>query len=114
MVIRNTTKNRIIAGDARLCGDIFSKSIGLMFSKRKNKPLIFAFGKEKKIALHMLFVFYPIDVLFLDKNKVAVEKKENFKPFAFYNSKKKVMYAIEMPNGTIKKTKTEIGDKIEF
>ena len=62
----------------------------------------------------MFFVFYPIDVLFLDKNKIVADKKENFKPFAFYKSKKKAMYAIELPNETIKKTKTEIGDKIEF
>ena len=62
----------------------------------------------------MVFVFYPIDVLFLDKNKIVVDKKENFKPFAFYKSRKKAMYAAEMPNKTIKKTKTRIGDKIEF
>ena len=62
----------------------------------------------------MFFVFYPIDVLFLDKNKIVVDKKERFMPFAFYKSKRKAMYAIEMPNGTLKKTKTEIGDKIEF
>ena len=62
----------------------------------------------------MLFVFYPIDVLFLDKNKFVADKKENFMPFTFYKSKKKAMYAIELPNGVIKKTKTNIGDKIKF
>ena len=62
----------------------------------------------------MLFVFYPIDVLFLNKNKIVVDKKINFRPFAFYKSKKKVMYAIELPDGITKKTKTGIGDKISF
>ncbi|MBS3101240.1 DUF192 domain-containing protein [Candidatus Woesearchaeota archaeon] len=84
-MIKNTTKNKIIANDAELCGD-----------------------------MHMVFVFYPIDVLFLDKNKIAVDAKENFRPFTFCKSGKKAMYAIELPNGIIKKTKTEIGDKIEF
>ena len=113
MIIRNATKNRIIGHNAELCDDYFSKFIGLMFSK-KQRALIFAFGNKKKIALHMLFVFYPIDVLFLDKNKIVVEKKENFKPFAFYKSMKKAMYVIELPDKTIKKTKTEIGNKIKF
>ena len=113
-MIKNTTKNKIIANDAELCGDIFSKSLGLMFSKKQTKALIFKFDEEKIIALHMVFVFYPIDVLFLDKNKIAVDAKENFRPFTFCKSGKKAMYAIELPNGTIKKTKTEIGDKIEF
>ena len=37
----------------------------------------------------MFFVFFPIDVLFLDKNKKVVELKENFKPFSIYFPKNK-------------------------
>ena len=85
-----------------------------MLSKKNKRALIFKFDREKIISLHMFFVFYPIDVLFLDKNKIVVDKKENFKTFAFYSSKKKAIYAIEFLEGTIKKTKTEIGDKIGF
>ena len=115
MLIRNVTKKRVIADNAKLCNDIFSKFIGLMFSKsNKKKALILKFAGEKIISLHMFFVFYPIDVLFLDKNKIVVDKKENFKPFAFYESRKKAMYAIEMPNGTVKHAKTGAGDKIKF
>jgi len=84
-----------------------------MFS-RKSKSLVFIFKKEKIVPLHMLFVFYPIDVLFLDKNKIVVEIKENFKPFSFYNPKNKSKFVIELPKNTIRKTKTELGDKIEF
>jgi len=62
----------------------------------------------------MFFVFYPIDVLFLDKNKIVVEMKENFAPFSFYNPKNKSKYIIELPKNTIKETKTKLGDKIEF
>ena len=114
MLIRNTTKNRIIGENAKLCDGIFSKSMGLMFTKKHNNTLILKFNKEKIISLHMFFVFYTIDVLFLDKNRVVIDKKENFKPFTFYKSKKKAMYAIEIQNGIIKKTKTVIGDKIKF
>lgn len=112
MLIRNKSKNRVIGINARLCTSIFSKAIGLMFSKPQ--ILIFEFGKEKIISLHMLFVFYPIDVLFLDKNKTVVDKKENFRPFTFYKSKKEAIFAIELENGIIRKTKTKVGDKIEF
>ena len=110
----NSTKKAIIIKNSRIIDGNIAKFIGLMFSKKKNMALIFKFRKEKKIALHMLFVFYPIDVLFLDKNNIVVDKKDNFKPFTLYNSKKKAMYAVEMPNGMIKKTKTKIGDKIIF
>jgi uncharacterized membrane protein (UPF0127 family) len=113
-MIKNTTKKTIIAKNSTFIDDIFSKCIGLMFSKKQNKALILKFNKEKIIALHMFFVFYPIDVLFVGKNNIVMDKKENFKPFTFYKSRKKAMYAIELPDGIIKRTKTNIGDKIEF
>lgn len=113
-MIKNLTKNKIIEHNVRICDDKFSKFIGLMFSKKENKALIFRFDKEKIICLHMIFVFYPIDVLFLDENNIVVDIKENFKPFAFYKSRKKSMYAIELLDGAIKKSRTDIGDKIEF
>ncbi|MBI2541554.1 DUF192 domain-containing protein [Candidatus Woesearchaeota archaeon] len=113
-MIKNSTKNMIIMGKLRLADGILSKSIGLMFSKRHDYALIFRFGREKFVPLHMLFVFRPIDVLFLGKNRRVVDKKENFRPFAFYNPKKKAMYVIEIPKGTIKRTKTGLGDKISW
>ena len=84
-----------------------------MFS-RKNKTLIFIFNKEKIISLHMFFVFYPIDVLFLNKKKQVVEIKENFKPFRIMIPKKPAKYIIELPNNTIKKSKTKLGDTLSF
>ena len=114
MLIKNITKKRIVAADYKLCDGNLSRFIGLMFSKKQGKTLIFKFKKEQIISLHMLFVFYPIDVLFLDKKKIVKDLKEHFKPFAFYKSRKKTMYVIELPNGIAKKTKTEIGDKIRF
>lgn len=114
MRIRNLTKKEVISPNAELCSSIPSKFIGLMFSKRQNRALLLKFSKERIISLHMLFVFYPIDVLFLDKGGIVVGKKECFKPFAFCKSMKQAMYAVELPQGTIKKTKTGIGDKIGF
>ena len=110
--IKNLTRKKIIAGNARLCRSILSKAIGLVFSKKK--ALIFVFKKEKIVPLHMLFVFYPIDVLFLNKEKIVVEKKEKFMPFTFYTPKNKAKYIIEIPTKLAKKTKTGIGDKIKF
>lgn len=114
MAIANISRKTILAEEVKICKDDFSKAIGLMFSEKQDKVLVFKFDKEKIISLHMFFVFYPIDVLFLDKNKIVVDKKESFKPFTIYNSRKKAMYAVELPAGVIKKTKTGIGDKIEF
>ena len=111
--VKNTTKKTTIAKNAKVCSSIFSKSIGLMFSK-KRKSLIFVFEEETIVPLHMLMVFYPIDVLFLSKKKEVVEIKENFVPFSFYTPKSKALFIIELPKNTIEKSKTGLGDKISF
>ena len=113
-MIKNLTKKRKLEINAIICSGIFAQSIGLMFSKKQEIILIFKFSYEKLVPLHMLFVFYPIDVLFLNDKRIVVELKENFKPFAFYYPKEKAKYVVEMPEGSIKKLKAEVGDRIRF
>ena len=84
-----------------------------MFST-KPRSLIFNYNREIKESLHMFFVFFPIDVIFLNKNKEVVELKQNFRPFSIYFPKNKAKYIIELPNNTIKQTNTEINDLIDF
>jgi len=110
-MITNRSTGNVISNNETICRNIFSQSLGLMFSKRKN--LIMIFNKERTISLHNFFVFYPIDVLILDENKKVVEIKENFKPFTFWNSKNKGKYLIELGKETSKK-KVKLNDLLEF
>jgi len=112
-MITNKTRKTLIAEKHYNFKSPISKAIGLMFSMNP-KNLIFIFKKEKIVPLHMFFVIFPIDVLFLDKNKKVVDMKENFRPFTFYTPKAKAKYVIELPNKTIRKTNTRINDKIFF
>ena len=112
-MLKNKKNNKILAKDEKLCRSSLSKAIGLMFS-RKQKTLLFIFKKEKIVSLHMFFVFYPIDVLQLNKNKKVVQLKENLKPFKMMLAKKPAKYIIELPRGTIKRTNTKLGDTISF
>lgn len=79
---------------------------------KKQETLVFVFNKEKIVPLHMWFVFYPIDVIYLDADKRVVELKENFKSFSYYTPLKKAQYVLELEKGTIKKTKTKEKDLI--
>lgn len=110
-MIQNVTKRMVLAKEAKICKTSLSKAKGLMFSrKKKDKGLIFAFKKERLVSLHMFFVFYPIDVLFLDNNKKVVEIKRSFKPFTFYTPRNKAKYLIEL----LDCRNTRINDKIDF
>ena len=115
-MIKNISKKKILAEETVFCRSILSKAKGLMFSKKiKDKGLVFTFNKEDKYSLHMLFVFFPIDVLWLDREKEVVWIKKDFIPFSLVTKpKEKAMFIIELPEDTINRTGTSIGDKISF
>jgi uncharacterized protein len=100
MKLRNYTKYTSLPG----------KMKGLMFSRKKT--VIFENQKECITSLHMFFVFFPIDVLFLDKNKRIVEIKRNFFPFMMYTPRKKAKFIVEIPSSF--KTKAKVGMIVKF
>ena len=104
-----------IVSKVRFCDSIFSKATGLRFRWIKDdEAYVFRFEKPQKVLMDMLFVFYPIDVVFLDKDFRIVEVKERFMPFSFYSSKKDANYIIELKNCSVKKFELFIGDKLEI
>lgn len=112
MKIINKTKKTVLSEDACAVSSLFGKAKGLMFSSQKE--LLFVEKKERFLPLHMLFVFFSIDVVYLDKKKQVVELKERLLPFMFYFPKNKAQYVLEVKAGTIKKTKTAVTDSLAF
>ena len=92
----------------KICRTLCSRCIGLMFSRKKT--IVLEFKTERTISLHTIFVFYPISLVFLDKNKKVVEIKKNILPFKTYTSKTKAKYVIELP----KDINLKIGNTVTF
>mgnify|MGYP002822069941 CR=1 FL=1 len=114
-MITNSSKNIPLAENTKHCTNAFTKCRGLMFtSPLRNKGLVFHFGKLQSISLHMFFVFYPIDVLWLNKDRQVVQMKKRFRPFTLIARSQPSCYVLELPSNTIDKTNTEIGDTIDF
>ena len=76
----------------------------------KPSCLVFNYDKEVNVALHMYFVFFPIDVVWLDADLKVVHMLKDFKPFSSYNPKTLARYVVELPAGSLHDT--EIGDQI--
>jgi len=92
--------------DVKLCNTFASKLIGLMFSKRKN--LLFEFNKEDYHAIHMFFVFYPVRIAWINKDKEVVDVKLAYPFQPLLVPKEKAMYVLEThPNFGIR-----LNDKI--
>lgn len=115
LLIQTKSKNEEICSKVVFRKNIFSQGTGLMFHRKiKDEAHIFVMQREKIIPLTNWFVFFPIDVVYLDRNKKIVEIKKDFRPFTYYNPKHDSMYVIELPEKTIEEKGLKVGDKLEF
>ena len=64
-------------------------------------------------SIHMLFMAFPIDVIFCDAKGKVIGLCPVIKPFCFSPLFFKASYAIELPGGTIASSKTMLGDLIQ-
>lgn len=114
MGVKNVNRNTLIAANSRVADSVLSRAVGLMFSKPTEAAMILSFPKETNVSLHMFFVFFPIDVLFVDSSMKVVELVKSLAPFTTYSAGKKVKFVVELPAGSIAKSRTRIGDQLAF
>ena len=112
----NSSNKQIIIKKTRIANTSFLRFKGLMFEQEKNfdYALIFELNQESRIgsSVHMMFVFFPIDIVFLNSQKIVVDKA-TLNPWKLnYTPKKSAKYFIELP---LKKAKTiSLKDKLEW
>lgn len=60
--------------DVKICDTFWKRFRGLMFSRRRT--VLLAFDRDGRHAVHMLFVFFPITVVWLDGGGRVVETRK--------------------------------------
>lgn len=63
-------------------------------------------------SIHMFFMRFPIDVVFLDESNIAVKIVEQIKPWRVIPPVSDAHSALELPAGTIDKMNIRQGDTI--
>lgn len=105
----------VIAKNIEYARTTYRKIKGLMFRKNisPDYSMIFILEKPSKVNIHMFFVFFPIDVIFLDEKK-KIRSYSRLKPWVGYKTMEDIKYIIEMKAGTIEKFHLSIGGKMDF
>jgi hypothetical protein len=87
-----------------------------MFKRRfeRGEALFFEFGKPARHAVHMLFVKFPIDLVYLDSRFKVVETREGLKPWRFYRPKLPAKYLVELPAGSVRKLNIKKGHALRL
>jgi len=65
-------------------------------------------------SIHMFGMRFPIDVLFVDKNRCVLRAIEGIKPWRMTRIYLRARHVIELAEGTIAASRTEPGDQLEF
>ncbi len=106
----NIFKNdRLIFARVLYCSSLWQRFRGFMFSSEKSgKHLIFPGTK----AIHMWFVFFPLDIIVLDKTKKVIAKFR-IKPWQVSRFFPEAYYLIET-TAEKQAEKIKLGDRLEF
>lgn len=104
--------NRTIPYKIVKANSFITRFKGLMF--RKNPLMQEALWILPCNSIHMCFMHFPIDVVFLDKNKMIAHLVQNLKPWRFVAPIKEAHSVLECPVGTIEKFSLEIGQRIKM
>lgn len=113
----NKTSGKQVMKKVRFAETHWQKMKGLMFedSGKFDYALVFTLPRESiaEATIHMLFVFFPIDVIYLDKNKRVVDIARNIKPFSLgYKPKKPSLFFVEVP--ATKSKGISLGDQLDW
>jgi uncharacterized protein len=65
-------------------------------------------------SVHTFWMRFPIDVVFLDKDRRVVHLVERLRPFRISKHVSKARSVIELPASVIHQTMTQVGDHIEI
>jgi len=114
IMLKNKTKNKVLAKQVISFKSFWKIGTGLMFRTKnycKNKAFLFHLNEKRKYSITMLFVFFSLDIIFLDRDMKVIEIKNNLKPFAHYKPKKRFSYMIEMLKSS---RDLNLGDILEY
>lgn len=117
MAVLKKGDGTVIATRIEFADNLLKQMAGLMFRKviPDSYAMIFDMYFEQRISIHMLFVPFPIDLAFLDRDHKIVDTRCRMKPWigmAF--SRKPARYAVEMPAGTIDRFGLKEGESLDW
>ncbi len=112
MKIINKTKNNIIAPKGRMANTFWTRAVGLL--NRDSLPTDEALIITRCQSIHMFFMRFAIDVIFVDKKNYVVGFVKRIKPFRLSPIFFKASYAIELIEGAIAAKNVSVGDELEL
>jgi uncharacterized membrane protein (UPF0127 family) len=113
----NETEGRVLCARLEDAGGIAGQSRGLLGRRRlePDEGMLFVRGRfEPFMWMHMFFMRFPIDIVFLDRNDVVVKLNRQLRPWRVSSVVFAARKALELPAGAADLCRTAVGDRIGF
>ena len=110
-MIKNQTKNKVLAKESILATSFLKKCLGFMFASQQDRGIVFYFNMEKNISFHTFFMRFALDFVFLDEKKRVVKIIHGVKPWRLAVVGKG-KYVVELPTPCA--LDISLGDTISF
>ena len=92
------------------CQSFWTQLFGYMFRTKRYDGLLFSFSQPKTLSLHMWFVFFPLDIYYLDARGVVLQAHLRVPPFTLHIPGVRASYVLE----TAQRTHYRIGERIDL
>lgn len=108
--VRNRTRGTVVAGRCAVAADFWSRLRGLIgrraLATGEGLLLVPARG------VHMWFMRFPIDVIYIDREGRVVDVDERLKPWRIGRPRWRAHAVLEVPAGTVAVSDTRVGDEL--
>ena len=112
MPVINLTKKTWLATKVRQADNFLTRLVGLL--KRTQLGPEEALWLTPSKGIHTIGMKFPIDVIFLNKEFYVLALISGMHPYRVSGVHMRGYSVVELPNGTIRKSRTEIGDQLEI
>lgn len=112
MPVINLTKKTWLATKVRKADNFVTRLVGLL--KRSHLGPEEALWLMPSKGIHTIGMKFPIDVLFLNKQNHVLQLVSGMAPYRVSSIQLRSYSVLELPNGTIRKSRTEVGDRLEI
>jgi uncharacterized membrane protein (UPF0127 family) len=112
--VYNRTREAFVATEATVADSYVRRLVGLLGKTKRWAKIGTGLWIVPSRGVHTIGMLFPIDLVFLSKEKEVVHVEEHLRPFRISRVSLKACSVLELPPHTIYRTGTKVGDQLEI
>ncbi len=114
LYVYNKTRQTFLATEAALADSYLLRLVGLLGKTKRWAQLGRGLWIVQSSGVHTIGMLFPIDLIFLGKEKEVVHVEEHVRPFRISKVSWKASSVLELPVHTIYRSGTQVGNRLEI